>query len=67
MTIPVERTHAVLRTREFLINLLNPKATPRVPRAIRQSARALLKHYPAAWDFEPNRINNAFADPSQRL
>lgn len=47
MTIPVERTRAVLDTRDFLTSLLNPKLTPRVPADIRRRARGLLKHYPA--------------------
>lgn len=49
MTMPHERFAAVNRTREFLLDLMNPKATPRVPRAIRLRARALIKHYP--WDY----------------
>lgn len=52
MTIPVERSRAVVNTREFLTLLLDPKATPRVPRAIRLEARSLLKHYPATYDIE---------------
>ena len=47
MTLPHERELAVHNTREFLLSLLNPTLTPRVPRAIRLEARALLKHYPA--------------------
>lgn len=46
MTLPYEQNLAVHNTREFLLSLLNPQRTPRVPRAIRLEARALLKHYP---------------------
>jgi len=46
MTIPVERTRAVLQTRSFLFDLLDPKQTPRVPREIRQRAARMLRHYP---------------------
>lgn len=46
MTLPWQRELAVHNTREFLLSLLNPQRTPRVPRAIRLEARALLKHYP---------------------
>jgi hypothetical protein len=52
MTVPVERSRAVVNTREFLYALMTPSRTPRVPRDIRQQARALLKHYPAPYDIE---------------
>jgi hypothetical protein len=50
MTIPVERTRAVTATREFLYALLDPKKTPRVPRAIRQWASRCARHYPGSYD-----------------
>lgn len=50
MTIPVERTRAVLRTRNFLLDLLDPKATPRVSREVRDQARRCLYHYPFSTD-----------------
>jgi hypothetical protein len=50
MTIPIERTNAVIRTEKFLLELLDPKKTPRVPRLIRQDARNLLRHYPSEFD-----------------
>ena len=46
MTIPVERTRAVLQTKQFLLDLLDPQTTPRVPRAVRQRAVRCLRHYP---------------------
>jgi hypothetical protein len=52
VTLPTERTNAVLRTERFLIELLDPKKTPRVPKAIRQQASRLLKHYPTQYDME---------------
>lgn len=52
MTLPRERTNAVNRAREFLRSLLNPKETPRVPRAIRKEAYWALRHYPSEWDME---------------
>lgn len=51
MTLPDERTNAVLYTREFLLSLLDPKKTPKVPRKIRKQALSLLKHYPHTYDF----------------
>ena len=51
MTMPVERVRAVDNTRAFLVRLLNPRETPRVPRAVRQEAARLLRHYPyRAWN-----------------
>ena len=47
MTLPDERYRAVVRTQEFLVEILN---TPRVPKAIKEQARSCLRHYPSAWD-----------------
>ena len=49
MTIPIERTNAVLRTEKFLLKLCIPKESPRVPKAIREEARRLLRHYPSQY------------------
>lgn len=46
MTLPHEEAYAIARTRQFLLDLLNPKATPRVPRSVRKRAYVLSKHYP---------------------
>jgi hypothetical protein len=54
MTLPFERTNALKRARSFLIKLLDPKETPRVPLEIRKEARALLKHYP--WDLDLKKL-----------
>jgi hypothetical protein len=54
MTVPSERTRAVLATEKFLLELCDPKATPRIPKALRDRACALLRHYPSAYDM--NRI-----------
>lgn len=52
MTTPYERTRAILQTKEFLQDLLSPRACPRVPHAVREEARRLLRHYPGAWEVE---------------
>lgn len=52
MTIPSERTRAVILTESFLITLTNPKLTPKIPKDIREQARALLRHYPSRFDLE---------------
>ena len=62
MTLPDEAHRAVIQTRQFLINLLDPQKTPRVPFAIRLQARRLVKHYPFDSEVEvggaksPNKI-----------
>lgn len=56
MTVPSERTQAVIYTEQFLYDLCDPKKTPRVPRAVRQQAHRLLRHYPGEYHM------NAIAD-----
>lgn len=46
MTIPFERTRALILTYELLQRLQDPKETPRVPRWLREEARILLRHFP---------------------
>ena len=50
MTMPRERRQAVIRTEKFLIDLMNPKTTPRVPKEIRKKAAQCLRHYPTDYD-----------------
>ena len=50
MTLPDERYRAVVQTRRFLLDLCNPEHTPRVPKIIREHARAMLRHYPSDWE-----------------
>jgi hypothetical protein len=50
MTIPVERSYAIHNTKQFLYDLLRPDKTPKVPKAIRERSRRLLRHYPSNWD-----------------
>jgi hypothetical protein len=52
MTVPFERTRAVIHTYELLKRLQDPKETPRVPRWLRRHADALLRHYPTYGDIE---------------
>lgn len=52
MTLPNERTRAIRQTREFLMDLLNPKKTPKVPKEIRQRAYWALKHFPSDLDLD---------------
>jgi hypothetical protein len=53
MTLPAERTRAVVYTREFLVRLANAygeKAIKRIPKEVRNEALRLLKHYPSPVD-----------------
>jgi len=52
MTMPIERKYAIDNTRIFLYNLMDPKKTPRVPKAIRLEAYRCLKHYPGEYYME---------------
>ena len=52
MTLPCERTNAVLRTEKFLVSLLDPKKTPGVPKHIRQEAGRCLHHYPSQYNMK---------------
>ena len=52
MTLPVERTQAVLRVERFLMDLRDPKKYPRVPKAVREEAQRLLRHYPSKYDMK---------------
>jgi hypothetical protein len=47
MTLPDERYRAVLQTERLLKEILS---TPRVPKAIKDSARYCLRHYPSEYD-----------------
>jgi hypothetical protein len=51
MTIPAERTRSVLQAREFLVRLANPyvpDGIKRIPKAVRQEALRVLRHFPMA-------------------
>jgi hypothetical protein len=53
MTLPAERTRAVLQAREFLTRLANPYipgGIKRIPRAVRQEALRVLRHYPMGYE-----------------
>ena len=52
MTLPDERARAVVMTRQFLMDLANRSGTPRIPAAVRQRARSLLRHYPSDFDMD---------------
>ena len=51
MTLPDERYRALRCGHQMLLDLLNPKVTPRVPKYIRQRALSVLRHYPDSYHF----------------
>jgi hypothetical protein len=52
MTLPDERYRAVLAAERLLKDLCDPSTTPRVPRAVRDRARSVLRHYPSKFDMD---------------
>ena len=52
MTIPCERTRALIETKSFLLKLVDRKRQPPVPKSVREHAKHLLHHYPAYVDIE---------------
>jgi len=46
VTLPYERMNSLRSAEQLLCDLIDPKATPRVPREVRQRARAVLRHWP---------------------
>lgn len=52
MTMPDERSRAVLQTKEFLLELQNATKSPGVPEHVRKEAHRLLRHYPSAWHLD---------------
>jgi hypothetical protein len=51
VTLPDERYRAVKHTEQFLQRLAGGEY-PRVPKAVREEARRLLRHYPNNWDMQ---------------
>jgi len=49
MTLPDERYRALKWAEQFMQDLMDPARTPRVPKAVRQQARSILKHYPGSY------------------
>jgi hypothetical protein len=51
MTLPDERYRSVKWAAEFLSRLAGGDI-PRVPKAVRDEARSILRHYPGTWDLK---------------
>lgn len=50
MTIPAERSRAVQNAADFLERLALHDGIKRVPKAVRDEARRILRHYPTDYD-----------------
>ena len=51
MTLPDERYRAVKFAEQFLSRLAGGQYA-RVPKAVRDEARSILRHYPSQWDMQ---------------
>jgi hypothetical protein len=67
MTLPDERYRALRCGHQMLLDLLNPKVTPKVPKYIRQRAASILRHYPDSYHFSKivEKIPEDYAVSSQ--
>ena len=52
MTLPDERYRSIHQAEQFLMDLCDRTKTPRVPKAVRARASAVLRHYPSQWDLD---------------
>jgi len=60
MTTEQEEQTAIIRARDFLVRLMDPRQTTRIPKHIREEARSILKHYPinpyARWPHDHDHL-----------
>ena len=52
MTTNIERYRALKQSKKLLEELMDPGKTPRVPGAVRDRARSILKHFPTEHELE---------------
>lgn len=50
--MPHERLRSLKYARDFLRRLLDPKQSPKVPKAMRKEAYHVLRHFPSAFEVE---------------
>lgn len=58
MTMPEEMFNAIRNARMFMEALMDPTATPKVPKEIRKRARDRLKHFPS--EFDTKELENIY-------
>jgi hypothetical protein len=68
MTLPDERYRAVQYAQQFLQRLAGGEL-PRVPKAVREEARSILRHYPSTYDLDrcAARSPDVFAESMEPL
>lgn len=54
-----EQARSLWQMRNLCYDLINCKATPRVPKAVRERARAVVKHFPLVFQHFIEELNNA--------
>lgn len=52
MTLPDERYRSLKQCKKLLEELCDPGRTPRVPKLVRDRARAALRHYPDEYELD---------------
>jgi hypothetical protein len=70
VTLPDERYRAVLWASQFLGELAhNTKKYPRIPKAVRQEAWSILRHYPSDWEMQraAEKAPDVFAERMEPL
>ena len=60
MSTLCEQARAIAAARRFLLDLCVPGKIKKIPRAVRQEARARVKHMPMSWDL-PRIAEDDFA------
>jgi hypothetical protein len=67
VSTPVEQARAIAAARRFLLDLCVPGKIKKVPRAVRQEARARVKHMPMSWDIPRIAEDEAALDHMQEI
>lgn len=50
MTLPDERYRALVEAQKLMLDITNSRATPRLPKSLRERSRAVLRHYPSTFE-----------------
>lgn len=67
MTLPSEMFQAIRNARHFMLLLMDPKETPKVPREIRKRARDRLKHFPSEYEITELEKMYSFKDEDPNI
>ena len=68
MTIPAERTRAIIYTKLFLERLVDPRQITDVPDSVRATAVGLLRHYPGVSELEiAHRVLPDWFGPARKM